>query len=173
MTQQRPDTDPQADAVAYLEALHGRLAADGTSVTFEVWGGLPVLIGSRADRRISWFGTRTKLFVYAAAVPSVDGTLLAEFTGAALAHAKSLRGGIPGARNVVTALPALVSTDVDPSAVQFAARDAQMLDTSVVGRPVVVQVGPGVRRTTLYRGQVPWGGLFTRHVLRKAALYFP
>ncbi|MEU9730565.1 hypothetical protein [Streptomyces sp. NPDC048002] len=142
-------------------------------MVFEVWDGLPVLVGSRADRKAGWFGTRTKLFVHAAAVPSVDAELLARFTAHALAHAKSLRGGIPGARNVVTALPALISTDVHPSAVRFAARDAQMLDTSVVGRPVVVQVGPGVRRTTLYRGQVPWGGLFTRHVLRKADLYFP
>ena len=53
------------------------------------------------------------------------------------------------------------------------AEDARTVDTTVVSRPVTVQTGPDAVRTTLYRGRVVWGGMFTGHVLEKAALYFP
>ncbi|MFE2041798.1 hypothetical protein ACFXAZ_12870, partial [Streptomyces sp. NPDC059477] len=50
---------------------------------------------------------------------------------------------------------------------------ARVLGTKVVGRPITVTTTPEGRRTTMFRGHVVWGGMFTTHVLRKAALYFP
>ncbi|MFK4066692.1 hypothetical protein [Streptomyces sp. NPDC029674] len=174
MTQQRTDGALPADAAnSYVEALRERLAADGCGVTAANWGEHRVAIGSRADRKARWFGTRTELFVFAAAVPRVDDASLAEFTGWSLTYAKSIRSGLPGARNAVMVLSALVSDDVQPSAREWAAADARMLGTSVVGRPLTIETAPGAGRVTMYRGGVAWGGMFTRHVLEKAALYFP
>jgi hypothetical protein len=175
MTQQQTDGAPPADAAdAYLRALRERLTADGCRATTTTWRDHEVTIGSRADRKARWFGTRTELFVLAAAVPAADDAALARFTGWALEYAKGLRGGLPGARNAVMVLPALISDDIQPSASRWAAQDARILGTSVIGRPVTVQTSPsGATRTTLYRGGVVVGGLFTRHVLQKASLYFP
>ncbi|MEV6199740.1 hypothetical protein AB0M64_07175 [Streptomyces sp. NPDC051771] len=166
--------EPTADAAAtYLTALRERLAGDGCTVTTPEWNGHRVVTGSRADRKARWFGTKTELFVFAAAVPEVDAGDLAAFTTWAMSYAKSLRSGIPGARNAATVLPALVSTRVRPEAARWAAEDARILGTTLISRPLTVETAPGGVRTTMYRGQVQWGGLFTRHVLEKAALYFP
>ncbi|MCX4761474.1 hypothetical protein OG562_10875 [Streptomyces sp. NBC_01275] len=175
MTQQRTDGAPSAEAAdAYLEALRERLTADGTRVTATSWRDRPVVIGSRSDRKVRWFGTKTELFVFAAAVPEVDNASLADFTGWALSYAKNLRSGLPGARNAVMVLPALVSGSVQHSARDWAAKDARILGTSLIGRPLTVETSAsGVTRVTMYRGGVAWGGMFTRHVLEKAALYFP
>ncbi|MFH8610082.1 hypothetical protein ACH4D5_21640 [Streptomyces sp. NPDC018029] len=174
MTQQRTDGAPPADAAdSYVEALRERLAADGCGVTATTWREHPVAVGSRSDRKARWFGTKVELFVLAAAVPEVDDASLAEFTGWALSYAQSLRSGLPGARNAMMVLPALVSGGVQPSAREWAARDARILGTSVVGRPLTVETAPGATRVTMYRGGVAWGGMFTRHVLEKASLYFP
>ncbi|MCI3225954.1 hypothetical protein [Streptomyces sp. NP-1717] len=175
MTQQRTDGTPSAEAAtAYLEALHGRLAADGCRMTTTPWGGHQVVIGSRSDRKARWFGTKVQLFVLAAAVPQVDDAVLADFTGWAMEYAGDLRGGLPGARNALMVLPTLISGNVQPSATQWAAADARILGTTVIGRPVVVQTpAPGAGRATMYRGGVVWGGMFTGHVLEKASLYYP
>ncbi|MFF2775456.1 hypothetical protein ACFVU3_11150 [Streptomyces sp. NPDC058052] len=172
MTQHASDAPADA-AGAYLAGLHARLTADACAVTTPEWHGRPVVAGQRADRKARWFGTKSELFVMAAAVPHVDVATLEAFTVWAMGRAKSLRGGIPGARNVTLVLPALVSAHVEPAAAQWAAYDARTIDTSVVGRPLTVETAPGAVRTTMYRGRVVWGGLFTRHVLQKAGLYFP
>ncbi|MER5738595.1 hypothetical protein ABT117_23345 [Streptomyces sp. NPDC002262] len=167
-------TDPSADAAStYLTALRGRLTADGCAVTPQSWNGHPVVAAHRADRKARWFGTKVELFVLAAAVPEVDAAALGEFTGWAMGHVKGLRRGIPGARNAAFVLPALVSARVRPEAARWAAEDARLLGTSLISRPLTVETAPDAVRTTMYRGQVPLGGLFTRHVLGKAALYFP
>ncbi|KAA6215856.1 hypothetical protein [Streptomyces filamentosus] len=170
-----PDlTEPAAGAAeAYLTKLQTRLAADGCTTTSPHWKDRRVVVGCRADRKARWFGTKTELFVLAAAVPEVDTAVLGEFTGWAMEYAKGLRSGLPGARNAATVLPALVSARVHPEAARWAARDALLLGTTLIGRPLTVETGPGVTRTTMYRGGVAWGGMFTGHVLEKAALYFP
>jgi hypothetical protein len=169
-----PDaTGPTADAAAsYLAALQERLTGDGCAVTSPHWKDHPVVIGRRADRKARWFGTKTELFVFAAAVPEVDLVTLAEFTGWSMSYAKSVRRGIPGARNATMVLPALVGARVQPEAAQWAAQDARVVGATLIGRPVTVETWSGGARVTMYRGQVPVGGLFTRHVLDKAALYF-
>ncbi|MFE2009875.1 hypothetical protein [Streptomyces sp. NPDC059491] len=167
-------TGSTADAAtAYLTALQGRLTADGCTVTSPEWNGHRVVIGSRADRKARWFGTKVEVFVFATSVPDVDARTLAEFTTWAMRYAKSLRGGIPGARNAAFVLPALVSARVRPEASQWAAQDARILDTTLISRPITVETAPNAVRTTMYRGRVVWGGMFTKHVLEKAALYFP
>ncbi|MFE0737291.1 hypothetical protein [Streptomyces sp. NPDC058855] len=160
-------------AAAYLAALEERLTADGCTVTRPRWSGLTVVSGSRADRKVRWFGTKAELFVFVTAVPEVDVATLSEFTAWAMGYAKSLRGGIPGARNAALVLPGLVSTRVHPEAERWAAQDARILDATLVGRPLTVETAPNAVRTTMYRGRVVWGGMFTGHVLEKAALYFP
>ncbi|MFJ4686343.1 hypothetical protein ACIQNG_16085 [Streptomyces sp. NPDC091377] len=166
-------TDRQSPATTYLDALRGRLTADGCAVSTTRWAGYEVLTGSRSDRKARWFGTKAQLFVYAAVVPSVGPAELADFTRWALSHAKSRQGGIPGARNAAMVLPALIGDAVQPAAVQWAAQDARILETSVVGRPITVETTPEATRTAMYRGRVQWGGMFTGHVLEKARLYFP
>ncbi|WP_329223605.1 hypothetical protein OG352_39475 [Streptomyces sp. NBC_01485] len=176
MTTQQPTdgASPAGAANAYLEALRERLTADGSGVTATTWRGYPVMIGSRSDRKARWFGTKVELFVLAAAVPEVDKAVMAEFTGWAMDYVKSLRSGLPGARNAAMVLPALVGGSVQRSARDWAAMDARVLGTSLVGRPVTVETSAsGVTRITMYRGRVMYGGMFTRHVLEKAALYFP
>ncbi|QHY96711.1 hypothetical protein SSPS47_16520 [Streptomyces sp. S4.7] len=175
MTQQRTDGTPSAEpATAYLEALRERLAADGCKVTATPWDEHQAVIGSRSDRKARWFGTKVQLFVLAAAVPQVDDALLANFTGWATEYAGDLRGGLPGARNALMVLPTLISGNVQPSATQWAAADARILGTTVIGRPVVVHTpAPGAGRATMYRGGVVWGGMFTTRVLEKASRYYP
>ncbi|MFJ6723971.1 MULTISPECIES: hypothetical protein [unclassified Streptomyces] len=167
-------TGPTADAAtAYLTSLQARLTADRCTVTSSQWNDHPVLIGSRADRKVRWFGTKAQLFVFAAAVPEVDLNALGEFSAWAMRYAKNLRGGIPGARNAALVLPALVSARVHPEASQWAAQDARILDTTLISRPLTIETTPTTTRTTMYRGRIAWGGMFTGHVLEKAALYFP
>ncbi|URM91118.1 hypothetical protein LUW75_15295 [Streptomyces sp. MRC013] len=167
-------TEPAADAAdTYLTALHARLTDDGCAVTSPRWNDRRVVAGHRADRRVRWFGTKAELFVFASAVPEVDVAVLGEFTAWATHYAKSLRGGVPGARNAALVLPALVSARVRPEAARWAASDARILDMSLVARPLTVETAPGAVRTSIYRGGVAWGGMFTGHVLEKAALYFP
>ncbi|MFJ8663470.1 hypothetical protein [Streptomyces sp. NPDC093795] len=167
-------TEPTADAAAtYLTELHERLTADGCTVTLPHWSDRPVVTGCRADRKARWFGTKAELFVFATAVPEIDAATLGEFTAWAMRYAKNLRGGKPGARNAALVLPALVSTRVRPEAAQWAAQDARILDTTLISRPLTVETTGPAPRTTMYRGRVVWGGMFTSHVLQKAALYFP
>ncbi|MFF4168716.1 hypothetical protein [Streptomyces sp. NPDC001744] len=169
-----PAAEPPADAaIAYLTALQGRLAADGCTVIPTRWNGRQVVTGFRADRKARWFGTKAELSVFAAAVPVIDAAVLAEFTEWSMRYAKSLRGGIPGARNAALVLPALVSARVRPEAARWAAQDARLLDATLIGRPLAVETAPDAVRTTMYRGRTAWGGMFTGHVLEKAALYFP
>jgi hypothetical protein len=175
MTQHQSDPAPATGAAdSYLAGLRERLAADGSVVTGTTWRDRPVLIGSRSDRKARWFGTKSELFVLAAAVPEVDQALLTEYTRWALDYAKDLRSGLSGARNAAMVLPALVTANARPAARSWATQDARVLGTSVIGRPVTVETsGTGVTRVTLYRGRSMYGGMFTGHVLEKAALYFP
>ncbi|MFE5795684.1 hypothetical protein ACFQ8C_24345 [Streptomyces sp. NPDC056503] len=165
-----PTTGP---AAAYLAALQRRLTADGCTVTTPPWNDHRVVAACRADRKARWFGTKVELFVFAAAVHEIDEENLGEFTVWAMRYAKDLRRGIPGARNAAMVLPALVSERVHPEAARWASHDARILGTTLIGRPLTVETAPGAVRTSMYRGQVQWGGLFTGHVLEKAALYFP
>ncbi|MFJ8621972.1 hypothetical protein ACIRD3_03915 [Kitasatospora sp. NPDC093550] len=175
MTQHQDDETAPADpATAYLAGVRERLTADGTHLTRAGWQGHRVVVGSRSDRKARWLGTKVELFVFAAAVPGVDGGSLAEFTGWALEYAKGIRSGVAGARNAAMVLPALISSGVHPSAAQWAAADGRVLGTTLIARPVVVEpAARGTARVTLYRGRAAWGGMFTSHVLEKAALYFP
>ena len=125
-------------------------------------------------RKARWFGTKAELFVLAASVPGVGQALLTEYTGWALDYAKNLRGGLAGARNATLILPALVTGNAQPDARTWAAKDARVLGTSLIGRPITVETsGSGVTRVSMYRGGSMYGGMFTGHVLEKAALYFP
>ncbi|MFI5943031.1 hypothetical protein ACIBCB_22635 [Streptomyces uncialis] len=175
MTQQPMNSAPSADeATAYLEAVRGRLTADGCSVTKATWGDHQVVLGSRSDRKARWMGTKAELFVLAAAVPEVDARSLAGFTEWAMAFARSVRTGVAGARNAASVLPALISGSVQPEAVNWAAADARLLGATVIGRPITVEVlAPGSARVTVYQGRPMYGGMFTGHVLEKAARYFP
>ncbi|MFJ9629209.1 hypothetical protein ACIRU8_16055 [Streptomyces sp. NPDC101175] len=175
MTQHQSDRTPGAGAAdAYLAGLRERLISDGTVVTATAWRELPVTIGSRSDRKARWFGTKAELFVYATAVPEVDQELLAAYTGWALDYTKNLRTGLSSARNAALILPALVTANAQPAARTWAAKDGRLLGRSLIGRPITVETsGTGVTRVTMYRGGSMYGGMFTRHVLEKAALYFP
>ncbi|MER5821811.1 hypothetical protein ABT086_05860 [Streptomyces mirabilis] len=79
------------------------------------------------------------LFVLAAAVPEVDDASMAEFTEWAMDHVKNLRSGLPGARNATMILAALAGGSIDPSARDWAAKDARILGTSLIGRPFTVE----------------------------------
>ncbi|MFF1870169.1 hypothetical protein [Streptomyces sp. CB03911] len=175
MTQQQENGASPVDAAGrYLEGLGERLRADGCHLSATTWRDHHVVVGTRSDRKARWFGTKTELFVLAAAVPEVDATSLREFTGWAMDRSKGIRSGLPGARNAATVLPALVSSSVDPSAAQWAVADARLLGTTLLGRPITVETpAAGTARISMYRGGVAWGGMFTGHVLQKAALYFP
>ncbi|MFF7992728.1 hypothetical protein ACFZDG_23400 [Kitasatospora xanthocidica] len=175
MTEHQVDSAPTADsATAYLEGLRERLAADGCQVAEGSWHGLRAVVGSRSDRKARWFGTEVDLFVLAAAVHRVDEATLAEFTSWAMAHAGSVRTGPAGARNAAMILPALIGDSVHPAAAQWAGADGRVLGATLIARPVAVEAAaPGAARVTMYRGGFTWGGMFTSHVLEKAALYFP
>ncbi|MEU5215426.1 hypothetical protein AB0G79_04390 [Streptomyces sp. NPDC020807] len=164
---------PNGPAHAYLAALTERLAADGCTVTSPPWRDHSVVAAARGDRKARWMGTKVELFVFASVVPEVDLTTLGEFTGWAMSYAKGLRSGFSGARNAAFVLPALVSDRVQPEAAQWAAEDARLLGTTLIGRPITVQAVPQARRVTMYRGGTVLGGMFTKHVMTKAALYFP
>ncbi|MGW2420677.1 hypothetical protein ACWC0C_15735 [Streptomyces sp. NPDC001709] len=175
MTQQKFDGVPQVEAPgAYLEVVRERLAADGCRLTATTWAGYQVLIGSRSDRRLRWFGTKVELIVLATAVPEVDKDSMVEFTRWAMSYVKGLQGGLPGARNAAMVLPALVSGSVQAAAREWATQDARVVGMSVVGWPVTAQTSASrATLVTMYRGRVAYGGMFKRHVLEKASLYFP
>lgn len=170
MTQPR---DPQPDAPgAYLTALAERLRADGCRTDRADWQGRPVLVGTRSDKKVRWFGTRVHLLTVAAELPDVGARELADFTAWAMGYAKQNKGGtLPvGYGSVISVFPVLVGGTVRPEAKAWARQDVRLLELAVAARPVAVDTGAG--EVALYRGKPMHGRVFVKHVLAKADLYF-
>jgi hypothetical protein len=59
-------------ALAYIKGVESRLAADGCNPRWQNWGSTPVLVGRRADFRLSGIATRLPLFTLIGAVDEVS-----------------------------------------------------------------------------------------------------
>lgn len=155
----------------YLDALHGRLAADGCNPQLLDWGGRPVLVGRRADFRLRWAATRLHLFVIAAEVPHVTADGMSEFTHAAMAFARANKGGLPlGFQNGLGVFPTLIGEHVQPDAATWVA-SGQVNSFGCMARPATVDTTTGV--VSQFRGTTVLGGLYSGHLRRKGVQYFP
>jgi hypothetical protein len=154
----------------YLAAVGGRLAADGCDPRWEDWTGARVLVGRRADFRLSWFATRLHLFTVAAAVPEVTVPVIDAFTRNALRYAKENKGGLPrGLQTGSAVFPVLVSERVDEAAVAWAEEKQRAL-YACFGRPVVADVAR--RRVSFYRKRHFLGWVYASHLVGKGDGYF-
>jgi hypothetical protein len=155
----------------YLDALRDRLAADGCEPQIHDWAGQPVLIGRRADFRLRWMATRLHLFVIAATAPEVNADALASFTQSAINYARANKGGLPvGFQTGIAVFPALVGEHVQPEAATWA-QAKQINAFGCMARPVAVDTTTGM--VNQFRGTGVLGGIYSPHLRRKSALYFP
>ncbi|MFD2690363.1 levansucrase [Streptomyces phyllanthi] len=163
--------DPSSAAPrSYLSALEARLTADGCRVWWEDWGGVPVLLGRRADFRLKWMATKLHLFTVAAAVPEITVPTIATFTDQVLAYAKKNKGGLPvGLQTGVGTFPTLVSDRVDPAAVHWAEAQ-QRAKFACMARPVVVDSARQYVGT--YRGKPFIGRAYASYFTEKGLRYF-
>ncbi|MEU8487230.1 levansucrase [Streptomyces sp. NPDC048641] len=154
----------------YLASVEGRLQADGCATRWEDWSGVPVLIGRRADFRMSWMATNLHLFTVAAAVPEITAQSVDTFTSQVLTYAKKNKGGLPvGLQTGVAAFPVLVSERVDPAAMAWAEQQQRNRFASFA-RPVVVDSAQ--RYVGFYRGKPAIGRVYASHLIDKGNRYF-
>jgi hypothetical protein len=155
---------------AYVEDVYARLAGDGCDPQWEDWDG-PVLVGHRSDFRLQWAATQLHLFTVVTAVPEVTLAQAQQFTVTAQQYAKDRKGGLPrGFQTGVAVFPALVSSRVDPAALEYAAH-SQRVRFACLARPTVVDTQTGT--VAAYRGNPVLGLLYAGHLRRKSQLYFP
>ncbi|MET7603984.1 levansucrase [Streptomyces avermitilis] len=160
----------QSTPGAYLTFVERQLSADGCTTRWEDWAGVPVLVGRRADFRLSWMATKLHLFTVAAAVPEVTVPVISTFTDQVMKYAKDTKGGLPvGLQNGVGAFPVLVSDRIDPAAVQWA-EEQQRLKFACMTRPVVVDSAR--RYVAMYRGKPALGRVYASHFIEKGSRYF-
>ncbi|MDG4786583.1 levansucrase [Micromonospora sp. WMMD1102] len=155
---------------AYLDGTAQRLQADGCEVRTEDWNGLPVLVGYRADFRLQWMATKLHLFTLAAPAPLVTARAIEEFTISALDYVVARKGQLRGMQSGVAVFPALVGSQVEPAAVDWAQR-RQVVRFAAMARPVVVDAGTGT--AACFRGFAALGLFYSAHFRRKLAAYFP
>lgn len=84
---------------AHLDAVAGRLRADGAEVSTVQIRGLTALVGYRSAFRWQWMATRVNLFTVLISVPSVTAADLEQFTNDALDYAVSQKGKFRGLQN--------------------------------------------------------------------------
>jgi hypothetical protein len=155
---------------AYLDAAAARLSADGCTVEAENWSGARVIVGYRGDFRLRWMATKLHLITAVAAAPFVRAEDIEGFTNAVMDYALARKGQFRGLQSGVAVFPALVSANVDPAAVAWAAQ-RQRVRFACMARPVVVDVAHGAVGS--YRGTPGLGWVYAGHLRAKLASYFP
>ena len=155
---------------AYLTATAERLRADGCEVRTEDWGGVAVLIGYRADFKVRWMATKLHLFTIAAPATLVTADALQTFTATATDYVLARKGQLRGLQNGVAVFPALVGTQIEPAASEWA-QEGQRVKFAAVARPVTVDVGTGT--ASAYRGNPMLGFVYAAHLRGKLNAYFP
>ena len=155
---------------AYIEAASGRLAADGCEVRTEGWGASVVTIGYRSDFRLQWMATKLHLFTIMMAVPMVGQPDVDGFTEAVFNYVDQRKGQFRGLQSGIAAFPCLVSPHVDPAAVAWA-QAKQRVRFALMARPVVVDVSTGT--AACFRGTAALGFVYSAHLRKKLAAYFP
>lgn len=155
---------------AYLDAAAARLAADGCTVQAEDWSGARVIVGYRGDFKVRWMATKLHLITAVAPAPVVRAKDIELFTNAVMDYALARKGEFRGLQSGVAVFPALVSPDVDQSAVAWAEHQ-QRVRFACMARPVVVDVVRGV--VGCFRGTPGLGWVYAGHLRAKLASYFP
>ncbi|TDC33131.1 levansucrase [Micromonospora sp. 15K316] len=164
------DTSATESVRAYIETTGHRLQADGCEVTTEDWGGLPVLVGYRADFKMRWMATKLHLFTVAAPTTLITESAIEEFTDSAFDYVLARKGQLRGMQTGVAVFPALVGTQIEPRALAWA-RQKQHVRFAAAARPVVVDARTG--NAVAFRGTPLLGLVYSAHLRRKLAAYFP
>lgn len=158
------------DVNAYIDGVATRLATDGCETRTEDWTNVPVLVGYRSDFRLWWFATKLHLFTIVMPMPYVTAGALETLTNNAINYALARKGEMRGFQSGVAVFPAAVSTHIDPAATAWA-EQKQQLRFACMARPVTVDVSRGV--VGAFRGTSAMGLVYSGHLRRKLALYFP
>ena len=159
-----------ADSQTYLDALSGRLAADGCAVTIETLGTQKITVGYKWQLKAL---TKLHVFTVATAPEHVNTTTVTQFVEAAVDMAKARKGLWRGAQSGVLVLPILVSPRVDPAAVAMMARayPLNMGGFAAMAHPAIVDVSTGAVHT--FRGTRIWGFAYNGLIKKKVARYVP
>lgn len=166
----RMDTTATDSVQAYIDATGRRLQADGCEVTTEDWGGVPVLVGYRADFKLRWMATKLHLFTIAAPASMITCDAVEAFTTSALDYALDRKGQLRGMQSGVAVFPALVGTQIEPQALTWA-QQKQRVRFAALARPVVVDASTGA--AACFRGTAALGFVYSAHLRRKLDVYFP
>jgi len=155
---------------AYIDTTAQRLQADGCEVKTEDWGGLPVLVGYRADFKVRWMATKLHLCTVAAPAEVITDSAIEAFTNSAFDYVLARKGQLRGMQSGIALFPALVGTQIESPALAWA-QQKQRVRFAAMARPVVVNASSGT--AVAFRGTATLGVLFSAHLRRKLDSYFP
>ncbi|MEU6203134.1 levansucrase [Micromonospora musae] len=164
------DTTVTESVRAYIDTTGQRLRADGCEVKTEDWGGLPVLVGYRADFKLRWMATKLHLFTIAAPATSITASAIQAFTTSAFDYVLARKGQLRGLQSGVAVFPALVGTQIEPRALSWA-QQKQQVRFAALARPVVVDASTGAAGA--FRSTTTLGFVYSAHLRRKLDCYFP
>lgn len=154
----------------YIQGLFARLQADGCDPRWED-AGTPYLVGRRADFKLQWMATKLHLFTVAMVTPAIDVTAVEQATDLAMRVAADRKKGLPrGLQTGVAAFAVLISDQVEPAALEYAAHK-QKVAFACFGRPTVVDTAN--RMVGAYRGTPMVGLLYAGYLRKKSEQYFP
>lgn len=146
------------------------MTEDGCTIATEQIGQAMALIGHRAEFRVSWMLTRLHLLTVVAAVDTVTEADIRDFVTEVDSYAKATKGRLRGMQSGVVSFAALVSSQVDSGAKEFAEQKPKAAFAAQV-RPVVIDLATGQAHT--FQGTQQWGRIYQSYLRQKVALYLP
>jgi hypothetical protein len=154
----------------YVRMVAERLRGDGASVSWEDLSSGSALVGSKSQFRWRWAASKVNLFTVISAVPNVTASSLETYANEVLDFGVKKKGKFRGLQNGVGAIPALVSSDVEPEAIGTA-KNTLIRHFGAFAWPVVVDLEAG--RVYRHEGSVRIGGVYATWMRQQIAVALP
>lgn len=152
----------------YVNAIAGRLQADGVELSTADVGGLRCMIGYRSQFKVQWMATKLHLFTVVAPTElRITAEGLEGFSNAALDFAINWKGGLMGLQVGVAAIPIMVSPNVDASAASYAL-STLVRRFSAFAWPAVIDTSLG--QSYSHEGAVMIGGIYSKFMRKNTNL---
>jgi hypothetical protein len=154
----------------YTRIVAERLRGDGASVAWEDSPSGSALVGYKSQFRWRWGAAKVNLFTVLSPVPSITASGLENFANEVLDLGVPRKGKFRGLQNGVAAIPALVSSNVEPEAISTA-KNTLIRRPASFAWPVVVDLRAG--HVYRHEGSVKIGGIFASWMRQQIAVALP
>jgi transcriptional regulator with XRE-family HTH domain len=111
---------PDIDQNTYFEIVHEKLRQDKFVLTNDNIDGLNVVVATKQEFQLLWFGTQMNIFVIMGGLDNISRDVIENFSKHAIDYAIKNNQGLPlGFLSCVTSFALLVSSSIDEDAKQF------------------------------------------------------